>query len=49
MFTAARILHRKLNYQVTIIGPKIENGASAAAGLMLNIFSEIDCISNEMH
>ena len=49
MFTAARIIHTNPECDLTIIGPKSrKNAASAAAGLMLNIFSEIDFISNEM-
>lgn len=49
MFTAARIIHTNPDCRLTIIGPKNrKNAASAAAGLMLNIFSEIDFISNEM-
>ena len=49
MFTAARILKNLPDCILTIIAPlNRKNGASAAAGLMLNIFSEIDAISYEM-
>ena len=49
MFTAARLIKSIPKAQLTIIGPSNRNyGASAAAGLMLNIFSEIDLISFDM-
>jgi len=49
MFTAARILDSDPNCDLTMIAPKDrKNGASKAAGLMLNIFSEIDAISYDM-
>ena len=49
MFTAVRIVNTFPDYDLTIIAPSNrKNGASAAAGLMLNIISEIDVISEEM-
>ena len=49
MFTAARIIHSNPNSNLTIIAPKNrDKAASAAAGLMLNIFSEIDIVSEDM-
>lgn len=46
-FLASRLIND--NEDITIFGPRGRGfGASAAAGLMLNIFSEVDAISSEL-
>ncbi len=49
LFAAARLLIEHPGIPITIFGPSTRTfSASNAAGLMLNIFSEIDCISGNL-